>query len=510
MDVIIYTRVSTEDQKENGFSLQDQERRLRKHCQELGRNVVSHYQDDYSAKNFNRPAFRQLLNDIQNKKIKVSQLWCISHDRFSRNALESLNMMQTLKAYGVELQFLENNVISDSPEGLLLNMIHTALPQIDNDIRSNKTKRGLRQAMREGRWVGRAPKGYKNDKVNKTIIIGEDAHFVKRAFKEVVLQIKSIDQTRLELNREGFICSKQQFYNLLKNPFYIGYIKILAWRDEEEEMIKGLHEPIISEELFNQVQVIFKKGKRKDVRPSKYNEKFPLRGHLICNKCGNKLTASSSKGRKKYYDYYHCQNGCSERQDASLANEEFLIFLESFKISEEVEELYSEIIRDVFREKEGSKESKIKSFRTQISSFKERLERLDDRFIDGDIESDNYNRMSKKIKKEIFSLEAQIKEVEGQETNLEKHFRFGLSMMKNLSYFYKIAEIPIKQKIIGSIFPEKLIFDGENYRTERLNSFISLISSESKGLKRFKTKQATKISGLSNMAPPLGLEPRTL
>ena len=76
-------------------------------------------------------------------------------------------------------------------------------------------------------------------------------------------------------------------------------------------------------------------------------------------------------------------------------------------------------------------------------------------------------------------------------------------MMKNLSYYYKIAEIPVKWKIVGLIFPEKLIFDGENYRTDRVISFISLIASQSKCWNLVKTKQATISSDLSNMAPPL-------
>ncbi len=105
------------------------------------------------------------------------------------------------------------------------------LPQVENERRGLNTRNGLRQAKREGRWVARAPKGYSNDKINiKPVFVNEDAVYIKRAFQEVSLKIKSVDQIRKELNKEGFKCSKQQFYNLLKNPFYIGYIKIDAWK----------------------------------------------------------------------------------------------------------------------------------------------------------------------------------------------------------------------------------------------------------------------------------------
>uniref|UniRef100_UPI0040486804 recombinase family protein n=1 Tax=Algoriphagus sp. TaxID=1872435 RepID=UPI0040486804 len=509
MDVVIYTRVSTEDQKENGFSLQDQERRLREHCKKMGFNIKGHYQDNYSGKNFNRPEFQRLLGDIRSKTISVSQLLCVRMDRFSRNLENSLSMIKTLRSFRVELFCLEQNIDLDSPESIIPYVLNMLLPQVENERRGLNTKQGLRQAKREGRWVARAPKGYMNDKNSKTVVIGKDAHFVKRAFQEVALQIVSVDQIRLELIKEGFKCSKQQFYNLLKNPFYTGYIKIEAWKNEKEEIVKGLHDPLVNEQLFSKVQEVFRKGRMKDVRPSKYNDKFPLRGHLVCNQCGSKLTASSSKGRSKHYSYYHCQHGCNERHDAIGANQEFSDYLKSFSIGDEVVELYNEILADVFKEREGTKEENLKSFIGQIKVLAEQQDSLDNRFLKGDLSSEDYNRINKKIKENISSIESKVKELEQQESNLERHLKVGLSIMRNVSYYYEMCDIPIKQKIVGSIFPEKLIFDGKNYRTVRMNSFIELISSKSKGLDGYKRKQVTKLSDLSNMAPPPGLEPGT-
>src|SRR5258705_9199966 len=97
MDVVIYTRVSTEDQRENGFSLQDQERRLRLHCDQHGKRILKHYQDDHSAKNFNRPAFQQFLCDLRDKRIKPKQILIVRYDRFSRNGAESMTMQTILK-----------------------------------------------------------------------------------------------------------------------------------------------------------------------------------------------------------------------------------------------------------------------------------------------------------------------------------------------------------------------------------------------------------------------------
>jgi len=79
--------------------------------------------------------------------------------------------------------------------------------------------------------------------------------------------------------------------------------------------------------------------------------------------------------------------------------------------------------------------------------------------------------------------------------------------LNGLSDYYKKASHKTKEKIIGSIFPEKLEFDGESYRTTRRNAVLDLICSIDKG---FETKQPDKCARLSALAPQTGLEPVTL
>ncbi len=94
-------------------------------------------------------------------------------------------------------------------------------------------------------------------------------------------------------------------------------------------------------------------------------------------------------------------------------------------------------------------------------------------------------------------------------SNYDQHMEFGLSILTHLSIYYERAPIEIKHKMIGSIFPEKLIFDGKKYRTAKLNSFISLITSKTGAYVDVKTTKAATTDSSSNLAPPLGLEPRT-
>lgn len=509
MDVVIYTRVSTEDQKENGFSLQAQERRLREHCSQYNKNILRHYQDDHSAKNFNRPAFQQMLTAIKAKIIKPKQLICVRPDRFSRNVEESVIMLQTLKKLGVEVQYLEQNHDLSIPENLIPHMLDMVLAQVDNERRGLNTKQGMRQALRQGRWMWKAPKGYDNDLVNKIIKVNAESKFIKKGFIEVAKGLTSVDAIRKSLNQEGFKCSKQQFVNLLRNHLYIGKILIKAWRNEPEEIVKGLHEAIVDEGLFEQVQDILNGKGKKFPKPSKFNPLFPLRGHLICKACGSSLTASSSTGRSKKYHYYHCQHGCKERIEAEVINSTFDIYLKSLQVNSEIAELYTEIIKDVYKQEEGSKEDKVKAIQAQVNLMLDKLTALDDKYLSGTIGDDDYKRMSDRLKKDISRLNDEKKQLEQFETNLDKHFTYGITFLSHLSFYYNNAPLELKHKIIDSIFPEKLIFENKKYRITKTNSLISLMCSESISKNGYKRKKAIISDGFPNWAPPPGLEPGT-
>ena len=510
MDVIIYTRVSTEDQKENGFSLPNQERIIRDHCKKFDKNILKHYQEDYSAKDFNRPEFQKLLSDLKEKKIKPRQLICLRSDRFSRNVFEYMKMVEILKGFKVELYFVEGNVDMSIPENLLAQYFPAFLAQMDNDRRAINTKNGMRQAMRQGRWMWQAPKGYLNDKLNKTIHPNEDADYIKKGFLEVSYGIKSPDMVRKELNSFGFKCSKQSFSKILKDTFYTGRILIKAWNDEPEQIVKGIHQAIIDDDLFERVQNILNGRKRNQPKKSKLNGLYPLRGHLICRLCGNNLTASSSKGNTKKYDYYHCQHGCKERIPAMLANAEYEKLLKSFVVNKEISDLYTEALKDVYEQNEGLKEKKIQDLLKSISTSEDKLKSIDDKLINNTLDIDNYTRIANSLKNDIKQSHQEIAILSETETNLDKQLKYGINFISHLDYYYINAPLELKGKITSSIFPEKLIFEEKNYRTMNKNSLVSLICSDSISWKRNNNKKAIIADGLSSVAPPSGLEPETL
>lgn len=254
---IIYSRVSTDEQRIKGFSLQDQEQRLRRFCRENNWEVIAHFQDDHSAKTFDRPEFQKMLQALKNRELSADLFLTVRMDRFSRNALESLKMVQVLKSLGLEFRTIEQDYDLSIPENLLPYVINMVLPQIENERRGLNTLRGMRQAKKEGRWVAGAPRGYSFEKINGKSYLqpNDDAPFILEAFKAVAEGVHGVEKIRKKLYRKGFKTSKSQFPVMLRNIVYTGKIYIEAWRDEPETFVEGLHEALISEDLFDQVGI---------------------------------------------------------------------------------------------------------------------------------------------------------------------------------------------------------------------------------------------------------------
>ncbi|MFH2143702.1 MAG: recombinase family protein [Bacteroidota bacterium] len=233
---ILYIRVSTDEQAEKGYSLQDQEERLYKYCENKGIEVVALYKDYYSAKTFDRPEFKKLLEFIRLNKNNVNYLIFTKWDRFSRNAGDSYAMISTLYKYNVEPQAIEQPLDLSIPENKMMLAFYLAAPEVENDRRSLNVIRGMRKARKEGRWMAKAPIGYlnKRDINNNPIIVpGPLSPFIKRAFNEMALGTITATEIRINLGKDGFKISKSNFFKMITNPAYMGKIFVPAYKGEE-------------------------------------------------------------------------------------------------------------------------------------------------------------------------------------------------------------------------------------------------------------------------------------
>ncbi len=311
----LYPRVSTDEQAD-GYSLSHQEDVLMRYCEKENIQVIGVYREDHSAKTFDRPEFQKMLNVISKNKGIVDLILFSKWDRFSRNVAAAYEMIGRLRKYAVEPQSIEQPLDMEIPESKIMLAIYLTTPEVENDRRALNTLHGMRKAKKEGRYLGIAPLGYKNgrDAHNKPLLIpNEKADIVKWAFEELSRGVWDIDTLRRMVNQKGIKIGRSQFWSLVRNPVYCGKVFIAAYKNEAAHCVKGIHQPIVSEQLFDDVQDVLMVKKRR-VRVNAFTEidiHLPLRGFLICQRCGKPLSGSGSRGNGGVYYYYHCQSNCA-------------------------------------------------------------------------------------------------------------------------------------------------------------------------------------------------------
>ncbi|TDW97146.1 recombinase family protein [Dinghuibacter silviterrae] len=473
---IIYVRVSTDEQSEKGYSLQHQEDRLRQYCQQQQIDIIGFYKEDHSAKTFERPAFNELLKFLKTKRGNVDLLLFLKWDRFSRNAADAYSMISQLTKLGVEPQAIEQPLDLNIPENKIMLAFYLAAPEVENDRRSLNVIAGMRRAMKDGRHVTMAPKGYKNarNEQNRPIIVpSKDAPMVKWVFEEVAKGVLSIKEVWRTARRKGLNVGRSNIWYLLRNPIYYGKILLPAYKDEETKIISGLHEPIISEDLFYEVQDVLD-GKKRNPKP-KYTarEELPLRGFLQCPRCGRALTGSPSRGNGGTYFYYHCTNGCKERVKAEEVNKCFTKELARITIKDKYITLFEKAAEHYYHQNQERKSEK--EVQTEIDKHLQRIKKAQQLLLDGELSAAEYKEIKSQYEPEIAQLERKRQDIEQMDANLLEYVKGTADLLRNLLRYYNNATLPVKQKLIGSIYPKKLIYEKNEFRTTEVNEVIAAI-----------------------------------
>ncbi|WP_408733699.1 recombinase family protein [Flavobacterium nakdongensis] len=510
-NVILYVRVSTDEQAGRGYSLRDQEQKLLTYCQNNNLNVLHIFREDFSAKTFKRPEFKRLLDYCKKNKRDVHQMLFIKWDRFSRNTSESYQMIDVFNQLGIQINAIEQPLDLTIPEQGLMLAVYLSIPEVENQRRSLNVIAGMRRAFKEGRYVGNAPKGYSNgmDANKKPLLVpNEDAKYIQEGFELMATGIYNQKEVFNKLKTKGFKSSMTAIASVFRNHLYYGGVFVKAYKGEPEMIAQGIHEPIITKELFYKVQDVMDNRRHKyHVAHKKINENFPLKGFLNCPTCKKPLTASSSKGRSKHYTYYHCISPCNERYRIEDVNLWFEQFLKSITLDKEIQEVLYEMIKEELTSKKGKTELGPKHFESK-KNIEAKLIRLQDLFIEGEIEKTEYLEAKKRYQALLQELK-QKEEVEKDKKEVLKTYEFTLAKLLTIHYQYTNGDIDAKRKLIGSIFPEKFQFENKKVRTKDIHPLFLKISSINNLSQRTKKRTNPKKLNLSGMVGDEGFEPPT-
>ena len=511
-NVLIYTRVSTDEQADKGYSLRAQVEKLENYCSHREIKIVGRYQDDHSAKTFDRPEFKKLLAYAKSNKNRIDALLFIKWDRFSRDATDALNMIRTFLNMGIDCNAIDQPIDLSIPENRLMLAFYITSPQVENERRGLNIATGIQRANKEGRYVSTPPIGYMfgRDSTNKPILVKSNkAPLIEEIFTLYASGNYTKEELRKKYTSRGITLASGSFHNMFHNAVYCGLIKIRIDKYNTEQYVQGIHEPIISKETFDTIQLVSQaKGKVK-AKPVKVIEELALRGYLVCYSCGGNLTGSRSKGHGGLYYYYHCQPGCKNRFRADIAHDDFVDWLNRLSVSEHILELYLEIIEDVFKDNEGDRTKEIQRLDLEIEKEKKVLSGLTSKYAMDKIGEYENTSTRDSIMLHIGELSYQKNELACTDTEFKKYLRFGLTLINSMGSYYSDAPLEGKRKVLGLIFPEKLIYEKPEYRTYETNEILLLLDSIEKAFSGVKKEKASKNADFLCGVARTGIEPMT-
>ena len=346
--VYIYTRVSTTMQID-GYSLDAQKARMKAYADFNDYQIVGEYEDaGKSGKSIEgRASFCRMMEDIKSGKDGVSYVLVFKLSRFGRNAADVLSTLQVMQDFGVNLICVEDGIDSSKDAGKLMISVLSAVAEIERENIRVQTMEGRIQKAREGRWNGGfAPYGYRL--VDGVLQINEDeAPAIRTIFEQYVNTDTGTNGLSKYLETHGFqklarqngtspLFSATLIRAILKNPVYCGKIafgrrkleKIHGTRNEYHQvpqenylLVDGLHEGIVSEELWNaaQVKLLVQSKRYEPVNRSKTEQAHLLSALVKCPICGagmysNKCTKRKKDGTPyKSFSYYSCKHRKMQR-----------------------------------------------------------------------------------------------------------------------------------------------------------------------------------------------------
>ena len=283
----IYIRVSTEDQAREGFSLGEQEEKLRQLCKYKDFKIFKVYKDaGISAKNMkDRPAFQEMLEDM--KAGKLNYIFAYKLDRVTRSVRDLEVLISTLEQYHCYLICDRDDVNTSTANGRFFVRMLTVLSQLEIEIVSERTKFGLNGAIKAGHIPGKVPLGYYRD-TDKTLKVDVTTKDIVLRIFEMYLEGKSYQTISNILNDEKVLSPNNKKWcdstidRIINNKIYMGdYERYKYDTDKETELFVDVVPPIITRTMWEEVQ----KQKEKNQRSYCRNRVYIFFQKLVCPTC---------------------------------------------------------------------------------------------------------------------------------------------------------------------------------------------------------------------------------
>lgn len=469
---LIYCRVSTQRQADEGWSLDAQERFCRKYADDNGFRIVGIFSDEgKSGTNVNRAALQDLLIRCQDKDIDT--VFVQETDRLARNTQDHLAIKAIFKKYNTKLVSVAQPMFVDSPEGRLADTMVASFNQFQSEINSRKTKKGMKERFDNGWWPAMAKLGYLNKQADKVKIIARDPerwHLIKEGLKMYLTGNYSAVEISDKLYKKGLtsrqgkkICNSIMI-NIIKDSFYTG---IMKWGGYENV---GKHEPMITPKEHRTILTIMDSHNNHACRRRIHN--YLLRGFLYCGICGQRYVGEKHKNKNKNVniDYYHCSTKTHSNKGQHVEIDKLEKEIEEqflrIRFTKEFIDLVIQKVKNIYEEKKKERNIEKRIFQNKIMKIEENREKTEIKLIEGTLKDDDYIRIRDRFKSEINRLQGKIYKIEEQREIDIDVARETLLLARDVYGAYKKAPYEVKRLYLSLFWNKFLIKDKKITKSE--------------------------------------------
>lgn len=423
--VDVYARVSSQEQAEEGYSIGEQEEKLKAYCVAMGYKVNRVAVDPgYSGASLDRPGIKEVISDVKHGRCKKVIVWKL--DRLSRSQKDTLILLEDVFfPNGCAFVSLNENFDTATPIGRCIVGVLAAFAQMERENIKARTMMGKQAAVRSGRFVAsRIPIGYKLAETQGgkneiepdpyTSLIIKDIYRVYNSGASLCDVGRYIDQvygcfSHITTNH-GTRCGV-----IMRNPVYAGYVTIKG------EKYKGNHEAIVSEAEWEAAN--YRLAQNVSFDPGEEKRTGLLTGILFCKKCGARMSARWWADKDRSVKRYICCSvskpsrrmvkdpDCPNRKNLYRYEELDQIILEEIaKLSADPEAI--DALMDA--NEKGGTEDKAEPLRERMKEVEKQITRLLNLYQAGVLELEEIQPRLSSLKEERASLAGYVEEIEAE------------------------------------------------------------------------------------------------
>lgn len=410
---VLYVRVSSKEQEREGFSIPAQKKYLSEYAVQHGFSVVKVFEEAESAKIAGRTQFKAMVKFLDDHE-DVQHLLVEKTDRLYRN-LKDYNLLDPADWPHLSIHLAkENEVLSKESKShqKLIHGIKVLMAKNYSDNLSEEVQKGMSQKALQGLWPSCAPLGYTNNRQHHTIEPdAKQGAIIARAFELASRGDISLSKLKKLLFSEGLRSSrskselsKSQMKRVLSNPIYHGDF---IWKGI---LYNGKHEPLVSKELFDRVQV--QMGFVKRSKLTKFN--FAFTNTMTCGHCGSAITAQEKRKKSGLkYIYYHCASGKEKCEGITYIRQEKIDgwisgALSQIEIPEHIIDWTKQALLDSHKQEREYHENQIKVLESRYRTVQNKINKTYEDKLEGQIDSDFWALQNDRLNKELVAIESQM------------------------------------------------------------------------------------------------------